>query len=117
MAERVAAMSGGGEREPEILRKYDDEDRPRSCCYDCGLSYEDDGFHDLLIADYAWERINPTHHKGAGLLCSVCIVRRCEQAGLRNVPAAFVSGPLRTMDAYVFEAWLRSDRLSDEASR
>jgi len=66
-----------------------------SGCYDCGAPYGT--WPDLLVPDAAWLLISPTGHEG-GLLCPVCIIRRCEAAGIKDVPAAFASGPLRSVE-------------------
>lgn len=66
-------------------------------CYDCRRPYGDEhGFPDLIIPLEAWERISPTGDEG-GLLCPSCICARLHRAGVRGVPAAFMSGPLRTV--------------------
>ncbi len=46
-------------------------------CSDCGLEYGID-FPDMIIPDKLWEKINPTYHKGAGLLCPTCIANRLD---------------------------------------
>lgn len=61
-------------------------------CNGCGLPYSDPGFCDLLIPNWAFERINGSL---GGLLCPGCIIRRCAEAGLQDVPFAFRSGPLQ----------------------
>lgn len=33
--------------------KYNDEERPRGYCYDCGLNYNE--FPDMIIPDELWE--------------------------------------------------------------
>lgn len=60
--------------------RYKDDERPHGCCYDCGLSYTE--FPDMMIPDELWERINPTEHEGAGILCPTCIARRLNYLGL-----------------------------------
>lgn len=77
-------------------------------CYDCGWDYGSPGFPDLLIPNWAWNRIAPYGpgkgtEGGAGLLCPNCICRRLEKAGIKKIPSAFVSGPL----AYQAEDWIR----------
>jgi len=54
--------------------KYHDFERPEGQCYDCGINYNE--FPDMIIPDELWEKINPTYHKGAGLLCPTCIANR-----------------------------------------
>ena len=76
------------------LKKYNDNERPEAVCYDCGEDYSSDRFPDLVIDDIAWEAINPTFHKGCGLLCPNCINARLEAAGLDNVDSNFRSGPM-----------------------
>jgi hypothetical protein len=39
-------------------------------------------FPDMTISDEYWEKINPTEHKGAGLLCPTCIANRLNYLGL-----------------------------------
>ena len=66
-----------------------------AACYDCGRAYGHEyGFPDLLVQKSTWLKISPTGHEG-GLLCPSCLIRRLVDAGLTNVPAAFVSGPLQ----------------------
>lgn len=67
-------------------------------CYDCGRPYEDNGFQDLLVQKSVWEKISPTGHEG-GLLCPSCLICCLADAGMTNVPAVFVSGPLRMVSA------------------
>lgn len=63
-----------------INRKWQYTDTERDpamygACYDCGLPY--DQFPTELVIDHeVWELINPTHHKGAGLLCHSCMIER-----------------------------------------
>lgn len=62
-------------------------------CADCGRRYGDQyGFPDLMIEDWAWEKISPTGHEG-GLLCPSCICRRLHQKNVR-CSGLFLSGPL-----------------------
>lgn len=61
-------------------------------CYDCGLSYKDPGFADLVVPPEDWRKISPTGHEG-GLLCPTCMVRAAVKAGLEDVGATFTSGP------------------------
>ena len=70
--------------------------RTRDCCMDCGRKYGDIyGFPDLLIPNWAWNKIvgGP-----GGLLCPSCIIRRLCDYKLSNVPFAFMSGPLSLGD-------------------
>jgi hypothetical protein len=67
-------------------------------CYDCKRFYGDQyGFPDLLIQKSVWKKISPTGDEG-GLLCPSCIICRLEKAKLSDIPATFVSGPLRMVD-------------------
>lgn len=59
---------------------YNDSERPYGCCYDCRMKYSE--FPDMTISDEYWEKINPTEHKGAGLLCPTCIINRLNYLGL-----------------------------------
>ena len=62
------------------MKKVEDADRPKGKCYDCLLEYN--RFPDMVIPDKHWEIINPTYHKGAGLLCPTCISNRLNKVGL-----------------------------------
>lgn len=59
---------------------YNDEERPKECCYDCGKPYG--AYPDLSLPDWLWELINPTYHKGCGLLCPTCIANRLDYLNL-----------------------------------
>jgi hypothetical protein len=59
--------------------RYSDDERPQGCCYDCRLKYSE--FPDMIIDDELWEMINPTIHKGAGILCPTCIANRLNHLG------------------------------------
>ena len=59
--------------------KYHDHERPQGQCYDCGIKYSD--FPDMVIPDELWEKINPTYHEEAGLLCPTCIANRLDYLG------------------------------------
>lgn len=61
-------------------------------CFDCGLSYADPGFCDLVVPHDVWLAMSPTGHEG-GLLCPTCMCRAARRAGLDKVTAAFRSGP------------------------
>lgn len=65
--------------------RYVDGVRPRACCYDCARPYESIG--DCVVPDEVWERINPTEHRGAGLLCANCIIERLHVLGISGVDA------------------------------
>jgi hypothetical protein len=61
---------------------------PMSCsaaCYDCGKPYVEIG--DCVIADDMWEQINPSPHKGGGILCPNCILARLHKLGISGVSA------------------------------
>lgn len=60
-------------------------------CNDCGLSYGDEGFQDLVVPHDIWEKISPTGDEG-GLLCPSCMCRRAAEAGVQ-CQATFRSGP------------------------
>lgn len=60
--------------------KYSDEERPECRCYDCGLEYGK--YPDLALPHWLWELINPSYHKGAGLLCPNCLANRLDYLGL-----------------------------------
>ena len=88
-------------------------------CHDCSREYGDkNGFPDLIIPNWAWYIISPDNTLG-GLLCPSCICMRLHEKGLKEVPATFMSGPIRTVDMITMEnlRWienLRGD--ADEAA-
>lgn len=59
--------------------KYEDNEKPKGCCYDCRLPYNQ--FQDMIIPDNLWEEINPTFHQECGILCPNCIVNRLNYIG------------------------------------
>ena len=73
--------------------KYTEEDTSGGECYDCGLWYGCDAWADVVVKDEVWELINPSEHKGGGLLCFNCMNRRLAFLGLEDVPAIIGSGP------------------------
>lgn len=77
------------------MKRFKDSERPYGQCYDCGLKYDNDAWIEAVVSDDVWEIINPTFHEGAGLLCINCIAQRCIEAGLENVSAHIVAGPLK----------------------
>ena len=82
-------------------------------CYDCGRQYGNEhGFPDLLIPDWAWEKISPTKN-GGGLLCPSCICRRLHKAGIKDIPSAFTSGPLN----YQVMNWIKIHEGNFEAEK
>lgn len=81
-------------------------------CADCERPYGDEhGFPDLIIPNDAWRAISPTRDE-AGLLCPSCICKRLYEAGKRDVPAAFTSGPIRSVDYHVMHSlrWIENLR-------
>jgi hypothetical protein len=63
--------------------KYKDSERPLdACCYDCGILYGT--FPDMVVEHNLWEKINPTHHKGCGILCPTCMCIRFDSIDLDN---------------------------------
>lgn len=53
-------------------------------CYDCKLPY-DQFPADMNIQNELWEKINPSFHRGGGLLCPNCICKRLIALGLTAV--------------------------------
>ncbi len=87
----------------EVVIWHDDQsskdkellDNNIAVCYDCGRAYGNKhGFPDLLVQKSTWKKISPKEY-GGGLLCPSCLIRRIVSVGLIDVPATFVSGPLR----------------------
>lgn len=68
-----------------VNKKYSDEERPIGIgkCLDCLIPYN--SFPDMSIPDELWEKINPTYHEGAGLLCPTCIAKRLDELSLGDV--------------------------------
>lgn len=68
--------------------KYKDHERPKVAeCYDCGSDYRDTP--DMIIDNNLWELINPTYHKGAGILCPRCTTNRLRLKGVNEFTARF----------------------------
>lgn len=62
-------------------------------CDDCKRPYgHENGFPDLIIPFWAWEKISPSGGDG-GLLCPSCICARLHKAGI-ICEGAFMSGPI-----------------------
>ena len=59
------------------MKKYKEYERPKGACYDCLIPC--DTFPDMLISSEMWEKINPTYHIGAGILCPTCIAKRLNE--------------------------------------
>ena len=58
--------------------KYNKEDKPLGCCYDCRMKYGQ--FPDMVIPEDLWEKISPSY-EGGGLLCPTCIANRLSYLG------------------------------------
>jgi hypothetical protein len=71
------------------------EEEIKSGCEDCGRSYGDPGFPDLIIPFWAWREISTSKSDG-GLLCPSCICARLEKAKIK-CPGAFMSGPIESV--------------------
>lgn len=76
-----------------IIKRWNYDDSPKYktegmkgwvVCADCGAAYGT--FPDMIIPDDLWEKINPSIHKGAGILCPTCITKRLSYLGLWYVP-------------------------------
>lgn len=63
-----------------------------------------------------WRRISPTGDEG-GLLCPSCICKRLHAAGISNVPGAFMSGPIRSVEEPVMDALRRAENLAEQLAR
>jgi hypothetical protein len=75
--------------------KYTQEERPCGKfgkCYDCELPYNSPKWADVIVVDEIWEQINPSIHKGGGLLCFNCICGRLEELGIK-AQIKITSGP------------------------
>jgi len=67
--------------------RYTDEERQwdkYARCYDCGKAY-DEYWGDCLVSNEVWERINPTYHARAGLLCTACMHARLRALHLKDI--------------------------------
>lgn len=56
----------------------------KSKCFDCGWQYGAEGWVDLVLPNWAWNKISPRGN-GGGILCPNCICKRLEQADIRVV--------------------------------
>jgi hypothetical protein len=68
---------------------YTETERPDAVCYDCGLPYGDFPV-ELVIAHEQWELINPSEHRGGGLLCHNCMIDRLIEKGIFIVDVLFM---------------------------
>lgn len=71
------------------LKRYSDGKRPKGVCYDCKRAYNT--FPDLVVPDDVWEKINPTNHQGAGILCPTCIAQRLQLLSIGPVNCVIYS--------------------------
>lgn len=85
-------------------------------CHDCGLEYASPGFQDFIIPNSAWRKISPTGDEG-GKLCANCICARLEALGMREVPGAFMSGPVRTLPPEFMEVLRWNENTREELQR
>ncbi|MEQ1653816.1 MAG: hypothetical protein ABL897_15140, partial [Hyphomicrobium sp.] len=59
------------------------DESKRAECDDCRREYgEEHGFPDMILPQWAWDKISPTGDDG-GLLCPCCIITRLVAKGLR----------------------------------
>jgi hypothetical protein len=71
-------------RYPDAERPGWEGDEPVSAlCYDCRIPYS--AIVDVVLPNELWERINPTVHRGAGLLCANCIFERLHHLNVFEV--------------------------------
>lgn len=74
------------------MKRYTDEEieafRNPLRCFDCGALYGQPDWIEATVPNDVWETINPTYHEnaGAGILCIVCMAKRCVEAGYYGVP-------------------------------
>lgn len=86
-------------------------------CADCSRAYGNhNGFPDLIIPNSAWRQISPSKNLG-GLLCPSCMIRRLWAAGLHDVPAAFMSGPVRSVSPEAMELIRGYENRAEKAER
>lgn len=88
---------------------------PEAKCLDCGLSYSDPRFADLVVSPGTWQRICPE----GGLLCPCCLIARATKLGIENETAVFRSGPFATEDgdamvAYFCGDWQTAREIAEE---
>ena len=86
--------------------------RLTAMCDDCGRSYGDPGFQDLIIPNWAWREISK-HGDETGLLCPSCICAALERAGIENVPGAFMSGPIKTVQPELMRVMRACENMED----
>jgi hypothetical protein len=63
-------------------------------CHDCGDQYGDPGWIEAVVPHDIWAKISPSKDEG-GILCVMCIAKRCGRLGLEDVPVLLTAGPLR----------------------
>lgn len=88
------------------------EECEKAGCEDCGRDYSSAGFPDMIIPNDVWRRISTTGDL-SGLLCPSCIIARVAKAGMWDVPAAFMSGPVRSVTYDTMYALRRIENLEE----
>jgi hypothetical protein len=79
-------------------------------CYDCHRPYgSENGFPDLIIPNWAWERISPYGNLG-GILCPSCICKRLYDAKI-TCEGAFMSGPIENVSRPTMYALRRVENI------
>lgn len=101
---------------PDRQCKAKPAEHPGPRCHDCGLEYGQPGFQDLIIPNSAWRQISPTGDEG-GTLCANCICARLEARGMREIPGAFMSGPVRTVPPEFMEVLRWNENTREELQR
>jgi hypothetical protein len=83
-------------------------------CYDCGLPYEE--MHDFLIPREIWIKISPTENDGS-ILCANCIVKRLEKGGFKDIPGAYMSGPIKSVSEETMDMILQLETIKRQFKR
>ena len=83
-----------------------------TACYHCGEGYGSPCFPDLIVPNYIWVQISPTGDEG-GLLCPNCICAALKAKGIRECPAAFMSGPIRTVSPDLMDVLRQVENLRE----
>jgi len=79
-------------------------------CFDCKRPYGDEnGFPDLVIPFWAWQKISPTGDDG-GLLCPSCICKRLHDAKIK-CEGAFMSGSIISVSEPTMNALRRIENI------
>ena len=98
---------------PKRLWKYSGRVHKVLMCWDCSLSYHDNGWVEYNLKHSIWELINPSCDYGGGMLCLLCAMRRLKFLGLEDTPIWL--GAFSPTDHLSMASHNRSDELDRDS--